>query len=183
MSKQKIINTALKVFAKKGYNGISVDELVKKAKVNKSTLYYYFKGKKELFDFIIEEEFSKLIEELKTILAINSQEKKLKTFIDIFMNRKIELVQLMEREILDGSKNIKKENLKLMFEIYKIFEQITDKKENIPFLLDLIIGSTNHYILADKLKKNILENVENSVKLETKEKFREKLFDTIKGLI
>jgi TetR/AcrR family transcriptional regulator len=103
MSKQKIVNTALKMFAKKGYNGISVDELVKKAKVNKSTLYYYFKGKKELFDFIIEEEFSKLIEELKPILKEEKKEEKLKLFIKIFLNRKIELVQLMERETLDLS--------------------------------------------------------------------------------
>jgi AcrR family transcriptional regulator len=183
MSKQKIINTALKVFAKKGYNGISVDALVAKANVNKSTLYYYFKGKKELFDFIIEKEFSKLIEELKTISDIDSQEEKLKTFIDIFMNRKIELVQLMEREMLDGSKNIKKENLKLMFEIYTVFEQMTNKKNDIPFILDLIIGSTNHHILSYNLKKNILKNVEKDIKLKTKEEFKEKLFNTIKGLI
>jgi AcrR family transcriptional regulator len=123
MSKQKITNTALKLFAKKGYDGISVDSLVAKAGVNKSTLYYYFKGKKELFDFIIEQEFSKLIEKLKTTLEKPTKEAQLKAFIEIFMNRKIELVQLMEREMLDGSKNIKKENLKLMFEIYTVFEQ------------------------------------------------------------
>ena len=128
MSKQKIINTALELFAKKGYNGISVDALVAKANVNKSTLYYYFKGKKELFDFIIETEFSKLIDELKTILNESSKEKQLKNFIDIFMNRKIELVQLMQREILDGSKNIKKENLQLMFKIYKILNKFQIKK-------------------------------------------------------
>jgi len=183
MSRQKIVNTALKLFAKKGYDGISVDALVEKANVNKSTLYYYFKGKKELFDCIIKEEFSKLIEELKTISNISSKEEKLKTFINIFMNRKIELVQLMEREMLDGSKNIKKENLKLMFEVYIVFEQITQNKENIPFMLDLIIGSTNHHILSYNLKKNILENVENNIKLKTKEEFKEKLFNTTKGLI
>ena len=183
MSKQKLINTALKVFAKKGFNGISVDALVAKANINKSTLYYYFKGKKELFDFIIKEEFSKLVEELKTTLNKKSKEEKLKYFIDIFMNRKIELVQLMQREILDGNKNIKKENLQLIFEIYKILEQISDKKESVPFLLDLIIGSTNNYILAYKLKKDILANVNDNAKLQTKEEFKGQLFTTIKGLI
>jgi hypothetical protein len=89
----------------------------------------------------------------------------------------------MEREMLDGSKNIKKENLKLMFEVYIVFEQITQNKENIPFMLDLIIGSTNHHILSYNLKKNILENVENNIKLKTKEEFKEKLFNTTKGLI
>jgi len=183
MSKQKIINTALKLFAKKGYNGISVDSLVTKAGVNKSTLYYYFKGKKELFDFIIEQEFSKLIEELKTTLEKDSKEEKLKEFIKIFMNRRIEIVQLMQREMLDGNKNIKKDNLKLMFEIYKILEQISDKRYNIPFVLDLIIGSTNYNLLSKNLKEKIIENSREKITLQTKEEFIEKLFNTTKGLI
>jgi len=183
MSKQKIIDTALKLFAKKGYNGISVDSLVAKAGVNKSTLYYYFKGKKELFDFIIEQEFSKLIEELKTTLEKPTKEAKLKAFIEIFMDRRIEIVQLMQREMLDGNKNIKKENLKLMFEIYKIFEQISEQKDNIPFILDLIIGSTNHNLLAKKLKEKIIENTQEKISLQKKEEFIEKLFNTTKGLI
>ena len=47
-NKDKIINAAIKLFYLFGYNGTSVDTLIKEAGVSKSNFYYYFSSKEEL---------------------------------------------------------------------------------------------------------------------------------------
>lgn len=47
-NKDKIINTAIRLFYQFGYNGTSVDTLVRETGVSKSNFYYYFRSKEEL---------------------------------------------------------------------------------------------------------------------------------------
>ncbi|MGC8765374.1 MAG: TetR/AcrR family transcriptional regulator [Brevinematia bacterium] len=46
--REKILRTAEALFAKKGYDATSVEEIANKAKVTKSLIYYYFKSKKDI---------------------------------------------------------------------------------------------------------------------------------------
>jgi len=48
-TRQAIMNAAIKLFSKKGFESTSVDELAKEAGVGKSTIYGYFKTKNEIF--------------------------------------------------------------------------------------------------------------------------------------
>ena len=50
-----IIGAARAVFAEKGYNGATVDEIVAKAKTTKPMLYYYFGNKEGLFAAVLED--------------------------------------------------------------------------------------------------------------------------------
>ncbi len=59
-SKQLILETAAQVFAEKGFDGARVDEIAKRAQVNKALIYYYFESK----DKILEELMAILIKEL-----------------------------------------------------------------------------------------------------------------------
>ncbi|GAB6189284.1 hypothetical protein JCM30566_10230 [Marinitoga arctica] len=47
--KMKIKNVAKKIFFEKGYENTSMNEIAKKSKVAKGTLYLYFSSKKDLF--------------------------------------------------------------------------------------------------------------------------------------
>ena len=47
-NKDKIMESATELFHLYGYDGTSVDMLIKKAGVSKSNFYYYFEGKEEL---------------------------------------------------------------------------------------------------------------------------------------
>lgn len=47
-TKEKILKVSTKLFAKKGFDGTTVDEIAKMAKIPKSLIYYYFKNKKEI---------------------------------------------------------------------------------------------------------------------------------------
>ncbi len=50
--KSRIIQAAIKVFSKKGYQGSSIDEIAEEAGMSKSTLYTYFKSKLEILKVI-----------------------------------------------------------------------------------------------------------------------------------
>lgn len=47
-SRERILDAARSEFAEKGFDGARVDEIAKRAEVNKALIYYYFKGKDEL---------------------------------------------------------------------------------------------------------------------------------------
>ena len=51
-SKQKIINTALQLFAEQGFNGTSIRQIAAKAKVALGLMYNYFEGKDALLHSI-----------------------------------------------------------------------------------------------------------------------------------
>ena len=54
-TKRKIFETAMELFAEKGYNATSTEEITAVAGVAKGTLYYHFSSKEEIFNFLIEE--------------------------------------------------------------------------------------------------------------------------------
>lgn len=54
-TKRAIFDSAIKVFSSYGYEGATVDEVAINAGVAKGTLYYHYKGKEDLFNFIIKE--------------------------------------------------------------------------------------------------------------------------------
>jgi AcrR family transcriptional regulator len=57
MNKEKIQKAALKLFARKGYYGCSMQDIADAVKLTKATLYFYFKSKEELYLLILKEEF------------------------------------------------------------------------------------------------------------------------------
>jgi len=64
--RQRIVREAMRLFAAKGYNGVSVREIVEAAGITKPTLYYYYPSKEILFQRVVVdtlEEFRKQLEE------------------------------------------------------------------------------------------------------------------------
>lgn len=51
--RERIVREATRLFSARGYNGVSVREIVKAAGTTKPTLYYYFSSKERLFRTII----------------------------------------------------------------------------------------------------------------------------------
>ena len=54
-TKRKIFETSMRLFAEKGYEATSIEEITATVGVAKGTLYYHFSSKEEIFDFLIEE--------------------------------------------------------------------------------------------------------------------------------
>lgn len=67
----KLLATATRLFAQKGYNGVGVRELATAAGTNLSMISYYFGGKEGLYAEILTEQFATLnrVVEIKTMEA------------------------------------------------------------------------------------------------------------------
>ncbi|HCM59949.1 MAG TPA: hypothetical protein DIS74_06185, partial [Bacteroidales bacterium] len=63
-----IINSASKYFSKFGFHKTTMDEIARHIHKAKGVLYYYFKGKEELFNEVLKQELNVVKIELKKIV-------------------------------------------------------------------------------------------------------------------
>lgn len=52
-AKDRIINAAIELFSQKGYDATRVSDIANAANVNKALIYYYFKSKQDILDFMV----------------------------------------------------------------------------------------------------------------------------------
>jgi AcrR family transcriptional regulator len=84
--REAIINSAIKVFARKGYDRATMDDLVSEAGCSKALIYLYWKNKAELFTSILELIGKKYSDLFHSILdSSDSFPDKLKTLISQFL--------------------------------------------------------------------------------------------------
>ncbi|BAF71888.1 TetR/AcrR family transcriptional regulator [Sulfurovum sp. NBC37-1] len=62
-TRQKIINSAYKLFYEKGFNGTSIDDILRDSGLNKGSLYHLFKSKKEVLLAVIHEKIAYNLEQ------------------------------------------------------------------------------------------------------------------------
>jgi len=74
-TKEKIIEVTKKLFAKKGFDATSVDEIAHKIKIPKSLIYYYFRSKKDILKAIFKEFEDSLLEVKKKSFELLFDEK------------------------------------------------------------------------------------------------------------
>ncbi|WP_226580846.1 TetR/AcrR family transcriptional regulator [Halobacillus litoralis] len=81
--KEKIINTSIHLFDKKGFTETSLQEIVEELGVTKGTFYYYFKNKQELLTDIHLEFIEFLLRNQNAILSDDTKdsEEKLRSMI------------------------------------------------------------------------------------------------------
>ena len=70
-SKNRILETATTLFAQKGFDGTSVREICQKAGVNLCMISYYWGGKRELYEGIIENLIEQQTEYARTFMDID----------------------------------------------------------------------------------------------------------------
>ena len=70
--KQLIVQSALKVFCEKGYDGATINDIVKKAKCSHGLFYHYFDSKKAIFDAITETRGKNMMDFLDQVLQEDS---------------------------------------------------------------------------------------------------------------
>lgn len=120
-TQHKILTAAMKEFATNGYHGARVDNIVKKAGVNKRMVYHYFESKEGLFRTLMEQELEKIqrfsSEEPKDNLydlvkywfensSITDDYFKLFLWIDSFSSVDAPLFENERRELFENSKKI-----------------------------------------------------------------------------
>ena len=69
--RDKILQNAARLFAKNGFENVSMAEIAAKLMLNKATLYYYFKSKDEIFFMIQMQAIEQANEVLEKVLGSN----------------------------------------------------------------------------------------------------------------
>ena len=94
-TKRKIFETSMKLFAEKGYDATSIEEITATVGVAKGTLYYHFSSKEEIFNFLVEEGI-KLLQN-----SIDIKTSKYTNYID-----KVKAIVLIEIKIVQKYENL-----------------------------------------------------------------------------
>ena len=129
-TKRKIFETSMKLFAEKGYDATSIEEITATVGVAKGTLYYHFSSKEEIFKFLVEEGVKLLKNSIaiKTVNLANSLDKiKAIVLIEIKILTKYEnFMRIILSEIwgISQRSNMCREYL---FEYIQMIQQIVEE--------------------------------------------------------
>jgi TetR/AcrR family transcriptional regulator, fatty acid metabolism regulator protein len=108
---QKILTAAVEVFSEKGFYNSRVSDIAKRANVADGTIYLYFKNKDDILITLFEEEFGKIVEELRAEMEREKDPiEKIKRFITghfKIMSKRQQLVDVLGVEVRQSSKFMK----------------------------------------------------------------------------
>ena len=108
----EILQAAERVFQKWGINKTTMEDIAGEAGKGKSTLYYYYKSKEEIFDAVVVLEFGKILEKARraTDDAASSKEKLIKYLIVSIheMKNRINAYTIIREEIKRNKNFIEK---------------------------------------------------------------------------
>lgn len=75
VAKAEILEAAKRVFKKWGVNKTTMEDIAREAGKGKSTLYYYYKSKDEIFEKFVSDEFNTIIVKAKYLVSGESSSK------------------------------------------------------------------------------------------------------------
>ena len=135
-TRAKILNTALELFAKKGYSNTSISEIAKSAKISKGLAYNYFESKQKLMEEVIQILFVEIGSMFSILETTKDPFKKVQVMIDLMFDWledkedfwRLYASLLMQAEIKETIEKISGNFLEEMFkEIEKIFRKMKIK--------------------------------------------------------
>ena len=126
-TKRKIFETSMDLFAKKGYDATSIEEITSIVGIAKGTLYYHFSSKEEILAFLISEGMKLLKHslEIKSRLASSFEDKiRAMILVEIKVVDKYEnLINLVMNEFC-GNANRNENCRKCIYECVDVIEKV-----------------------------------------------------------
>lgn len=110
-TRRRLLDAATHCFARRGYDGVTVDEVVAKAKINKRMVYHYFGNKEGLYLEVLREVFGRL-ETVETaafgegVEAFEAIRTVLRSYFE-FLSTNPEFVKLLQWENLNEGRFIR----------------------------------------------------------------------------
>ncbi len=150
----RIVTEATRLFAEKGYDGVSIKEISETAGVNIAAVNYHFESKEKLFRHIIEQFISDLlVSSRKTLLPPHSPDE-LKVRLEIFIRQTIEammeqpdVIYIMQREMERSDHVIQQTILKHRAALIEFLNQAKKNK--------LLAGDVDPSFAAESLSAQI----------------------------
>lgn len=96
-TKERILKIAFRLFIKKGFTDVSINEIISKARLTKGGFYHHFKSKKKLFTEVIDKYILKGISDLSVMMNTfpGSPKDKLQLYFETLPNIEIELKKML----------------------------------------------------------------------------------------
>ncbi|MFH1357206.1 MAG: TetR/AcrR family transcriptional regulator [bacterium] len=125
---QKIIDAAIKVFAKKGFFHAKVADVAKQADVADGTIYLYFKNKDDLLISIFENSMDNFLSEAKKKIATQESVKdKLKEFLTLhltLLEKNQKLATVLQLELRSSHKFMTEYKADKFFQYLRLIEEL-----------------------------------------------------------
>jgi len=127
----EIITVARKVFSRNGYRKTTMEEIAHAAKMGKSSMYYYYKSKEEIFEAVVVREAQELKYKLERV--VNSGKSPMDRLKDYFMFRLYHqktvsnFYAVLNEDFLEQMKFVKRIRSKFEEEEYKMVYDILDR--------------------------------------------------------
>jgi len=94
---ENIVSAATEVFSRYGFKKTSMEDIARALRMGKSSIYYYFKGKEEIFQAVVDREADQLRVKVKEILdGTLSPTEKLRSYVKLRMDLVKQLSNYME---------------------------------------------------------------------------------------
>ena len=170
-TKRKIFEASMKLFAEKGYDATSIEDITATVGVAKGTLYYHFTSKEEIFDFLIDEGIKLLQNSVDVkIIKYPNYLDKLKAIVLIqikIVNQYEDLINIILSQLW-GKEERNKKCQKLVYEYISKIEKIVKegielgqiKNGNSKIIASEIYGlicSSLLYKMREREKFNVME--------------------------
>jgi TetR/AcrR family transcriptional regulator len=176
-SVRRMLDAAMEVFAEAGYEGARVDEIAKRAGVNKAMIYYRIGDKDTLYKEVLHNVFGDTVERIaKDIRDDLSPEGKLKTYISNLattMTQHPSFPRIMMREVASGWSHFSEAVVQDIAGIILIVKDIIDEgvKKGVfidinPVLVHLMtIGSMLLFNLSLPVRKSFNDHITGQLKV------------------
>ena len=131
-----ILNSAIKVFAKKGFEATRMEDIAKTAKLSVGGVYWYYKSKEEIIITIMEQLIDKDVKDLRTLLeAEGTVRARLETYISLSIVEAQEYIPITYELYSLAHRNAKvKNHIRAYLQTYRsvleqFIQQGMDRKE------------------------------------------------------
>jgi len=139
---ERILDAATNVFSEFGFAGARVDEIARRAGVNKATLYYHIGDKKALYAEVIHRVIgtaAKML--LDGIKGSRKPEDKMKTYLKTLaktFDNNPQMPRIMMRELASGGKNLPEVFFQDLFSIFRTLSGIIEEGKTTGVFIDTL---------------------------------------------
>lgn len=166
-TKEKIMETALKEFAERGYAGAKTKIIAEKSGLSEMTLFRHFKTKKNLFNQVLKENHQSLVEDFNSIMnemEIENPEDLFNTMIKLLLNLTEDNFEFISIIILERQSISGDIIAELMDYLVRIIDDVfpDSKVDSKVFVFNIL--SFIYMIILDKRQKRTFVDHEEAIK-------------------
>jgi TetR/AcrR family transcriptional regulator len=131
-TRESLLTAAARLFAARGFDGVTVAEVARQAGANKALISYHFGGKLQLYRTIVREMFAELLRRVEPLRTdARPPDQVLREFIAIVGetadSRRPHLSGMMLREVIAGGPHLDQEILVYPIRVFAVVREIIER--------------------------------------------------------